>query len=411
MFRLFHLRSSAFICGFLLLLIAHRAPAAEPEFHISFWCGPPPEFQTLARYKEIKEANFTLAFPACIGGASVEQNKKILDFCQQVGLKAMIMDGRMVHSIEGNADRKRALDTMVADYREHPALFGYHIVDEPSAPAFAGIAEVMGFLKEKDPAHPGYVNLMPTYGRDHGVLGTATYDEYVRKFAEIVKPSLISYDHYHFTDKGDRPDFFENIQTVRQVARDHKLPFWNIVLCTQHGWYRNLTEPELRFEAMQTLAFGAHGLLWFTYWLPPGMPAEEKWGHAMINADGSRTPHYDMIKKINSDAKAIGDVLVKSESITVYQVGEGAKIKMTKSPIAVSGGETTVGVFRDGEKKLALVTNRDYKKPAKTSAIVTTASATVERFDPASRTWADTTAKQGIVELEIAPGDGVLLRW
>ena len=36
-----------------------------------------------------------------------------------------------------------------------------------------------------------------------------------------------------------------------------------------------LTEPELRFEAMQTLAFGARGLLWFTYWMPRGVPAPE----------------------------------------------------------------------------------------------------------------------------------------
>jgi hypothetical protein len=405
--------SSAFICGLISLLSTARTSiAAAPEFHISFWCGPPAEFQTLERYKEIKEANFTLAFPACIGGTTVEQNRKILDLCKQVGLKAMIMDGRMVHSIEGSEDRRRALDAMMKDYKDHPALFGYHIVDEPGAAAFAGLGEVMAYLKEKDAAHPGYINLMPTYGRDHGVLGTATYEEYVRKYAEIVKPSLISYDHYHFTDQGDRPDFFENLQTVRQVARDHKLPFWNIVLCTQHGWYRNLTEPELRFEAMQTLAFGAHGLLWFTYWLPAGMPESEKWGHSMILSDGSRGPHYEMIKNINADAKGIGDVLVKCESISVFHSGKGATIKITESPIAVSDADVTVGVFRDGDKRhLALVTNRDYKKPAKPQVVVANKFAKVVRFDVASKTWSDASASDGAITLDIPAGDGVLLRW
>jgi hypothetical protein len=70
---------------------------------------------------------------------------------------------------------------------------------------------------------------------------------------------------------------------VRKIALEKRIPFWNIVLVTQHGGYRNLTEPELRFEAMQTLAFGARGLLWFTYWDPTGPPNPGNWSHAMID--------------------------------------------------------------------------------------------------------------------------------
>ena len=67
------------------------------------------------------------------------------------------------------------------------------------------------------------------------------------------------------------------------------------------------TEAEKRFEAMQTLAFGARGLLWFTYWMPRGVPEPQSWKHSLILADGSRDPHYDMVKRINADVKAIGD--------------------------------------------------------------------------------------------------------
>src|SRR5688572_10325493 len=140
---------------------------------------------------------------------------------------------------------------------------------------------------------------------------------------------------------------------------------------------------------MQTLAFGGSGLLWFTYWMPAGVPAQEGWKHSMILADGSRDPHYDMIKQINAGAKAIGDVLVRCESTTVFQAGKDVKVKMTTSPIVVNDADVTVGVFGDGAKKLALVTNRDYKNSAKPSAIVTNAAGTVERFDPAAKKWSD----------------------
>lgn len=379
---------------------------AQNEFTISYWCGPPAQFQTLERFQEIKDAGFTLAFPSC-NGATVEQNKKVLDLCQQVGLKGLVMDGRMVYSIEGSADRKKQLDAMIADYANHPALFGYHIVDEPGPGAYPGLAEVMAYLKEKDPKHPGFINLLPTYARDHNILGGLTYEQYVRQYAEIVKPPFISYDHYHFfgEGRGDRSSFFENLTTIRQVALEHKLPFWNIVLCTAHGWYRNLTPGELRFEAMQTLAFGGSGLLWFTYWMPEGVPEPEGWKHSMILADGSRDPHYEMIKKINGDVKAIGDVLVNTESFHVSQMAETGIVRMGE-------GMFTVGFFRDAEKRtLALVTNRDYNKSVSTTMSIPAKAAKVERFDPGARKWSDAAAKDGVVTLEIAAGDGLLLRW
>jgi hypothetical protein len=388
-------------------------PVDPGEFVLSYWSGPPAAFTTLQRYREVKEANFTVAFPAD-GGLSIEQNKKLLDFCQQVGLKAVISDGRMCQAIGGSEPRKNGLDAIIADYGSHPALFGYHIVDEPSAAAFDGLAEVNAYLKEKDPRHPGFVNLFPTYARDFpGALGAASYEEYVRQYVQKVKPFVISYDHYHFTGAGDRPDFFENLDTVRRVSLESKTPFWNIVLLTQHFAYRHLTEAELRFEAMQTLAFGGRGLIWFTYWMPAGVPEPQSWKHSMILADGSRDPHYDQVKRLNQEIKALGDALAGCESTAVFQQGDGATIKSGQPPIDAKDGKLTVGVFQrraDG-KTLALVTNRDYQAPVSTSVRVQPAGANVERFDAATRQWSAAEAKDAALPLTIPAGDGVLLRW
>ena len=389
----------------LLCLLPSRAFA---DFTISYWCGPPAKFLSQDRFNEVKEANFTLAFPAC-AGMTPEQNRKMLDYCHAAGLKAIIMDGRMPHAISGDANAKPAIDAIVKDFADHPALLGYHIIDEPGAHAFPALAEVMAYLKEKDPKHPGYINLLPSYGRDHNVLGTKTYEEYVRKYADIVKPSVISYDHYHFLDYGDRKnpageiEFFENLDTIRKVALEKNIPFWNIVLLTKHGAYRHLTEPELRFEAMQTLAHGASGLIWFTYWSPAGFDSTFDWHHAMINPDGSRDPHYDMVKVINADVLAYAQAM------------RGAKSTEIRSPLGDrKNSPLTVGHFKtEDNRDLRFIANTDYKKP--TTIPFAIPSQKAERFDPATKKWnpveAETKDGKSHVTLTLPPGDAALLRW
>jgi hypothetical protein len=408
-----------------LSVSAIRASADEQpnytldDFVTSYWAGPPGKFTTLERYQEVKNANFTVAFPV-IYGASVEANKAMLDHCQKLGMKAIVYDSRMVASIDGSADRKKALDEMVRDYKDHPALLAYSITDEPAAGAFDGLAQVVAYLKEIDPKHPGYINLLPTWARQipHpdgnkklSYLGTATYEEYVRSFVQKVKPAWLCYDNYGMLKQGDRGDFHENLETVRKVALENNIPFWNITLVTQHGDFRVLTEPELRFEAMQTLAFGARGLVWFTYWSPEGFDTSTKWTQAMIDEKGNRTDHYEMVRAINADVLAIGRELKNAKNVGLVQREKGKSVSTGETPLKLDGGDVSVGMFatQDG-KRLALVANRNYKAAIKSNVSVDAPAKKVERFDVERHTWRPA-SDAGSVELNLAPGAAELLRW
>jgi hypothetical protein len=397
-----------FFAGPAAVRAGDEASAYDPaQFTISYWCGPPAKFNTLQRYQEVKDAGFTVAFPPC-GAMTVEQNKQMLQFCQQVGLKAMVQDSRMVLAIGGSADAKAKLEQIVKDYSDSPALLGYFITDEPGAGAFAGLGEVVAYLKKIDPKHPGFINLLPTYGRDFNALGTKTYEEYVSTFAKTVKPFVLCWDHYHFTNHGDRPDYFENLRTVRKVALETHTPFWQIVLAIQHFDYRNETEAELRYDAMQTLAFGGRGLLWFTYW-SPGADPNVHWQHAMINPDGSKDPHYEMVKKVNLDTKAIGDALGGAESIAVYEPPAKethAGMLPEDSPIRVSSNELTVGIFKGKSgKHLAMLASRDYKHE-QNLRISLAKGGDFEVFDPKTKKWI-----AGQTTQTLLPGGGLLMRW
>jgi hypothetical protein len=386
-----------------LLFFLLAAPArADEQFEVGFWLAPPEKFTTLERYQEIKDAGFTIAFPP-LHTPSVEMNRKILDFCRQVGIKGMIADQRMVASLDA-PDARAKLDAIVKDYGEHPALYGYFVIDEPSAADFEKLGAVVAYLKEKDAKHPGYINLFPT-GATTQQLGVDAYEEYLERFTKAIRPAVLSYDHYPFIVGHDRPDYARNLALARNAALKSKIPFWQIALCVQHYSYRHLTEPELRYQAMQTIAFGGRGLMWYTYWYP-GEPVESV-AHAMINYDGSRDPHYDMIKQINADARAIGDELLHLKSFAAYHVGEPVEFRLPETsfePVDVeSNGPVTVGIFhhRDG-RWLTLVANRNYRKP-----VTVTVGRVSGMFDMATKKWSPAPSPTSV---ELPPGGAKLFR-
>lgn len=397
---------------------AGRTPPGAPgEFVVSFWCGPPERFTTIERYREIQDAGFTHVLPPC-AATTPALNQRILDLCRQVGLKAFIADGRMPYRITGEPDARARLDAIVHDYGSHPALAGYHIVDEPGAPAFPGLAEVVAYLREKDPAHPGYINLFPNYASPEQ-MGVPAYPQYVRRYLETVKPFVLSYDHYHFLQSGDRPGFFANLAVARAESLRQGIPFWNIVLATQHFDYRHLSEAELRWEAMQTLAYGGKGLLWFTYWTPDDSGT---WKHAMLLSDGLRDPHYYHVRRVNRAVRLLGRELFPARSTGVFHAGAippGGAGPPADAPFTVTGsGDLTVGLFRGpGDKTLALVTNADYRRPVATEVRVAGGRARREQLDLRSGRWIPAanarrqSGDEARLPLDLPPGGARLLRW
>src|SRR4029079_12074399 len=121
-------------------------------------------------------------------------------------------------------------------------------------------------------------------------LQAASYDAYVEDFIATVQPRLLSYDFYPFGHEKDRSTFFANLAAMRGAALRHDLPFMLIVLATPHGPYRDPTEGELAWQVHHALAYGAHGISYFTYWTPPG-DGQWTFRHGLIE-DGQPTLHY-----------------------------------------------------------------------------------------------------------------------
>lgn len=368
------------------------------EYLITHWCGVPRAFFSEERIVEAIEDGFNLLF----FDYSPEDNKKALSLCAAHGVRAMIADHRIWEAVQTPEHRREYLAAVAADYRDAPALFAYYITDEPCASQFSVLAEIVAELKQLDPAHPAYINLFPNYANTEQ-LGTATYDEHLHRFMEEVKPEILSYDHYHlltpeqpkeyitFEDDREagiyaaaqkrtaRAGFYDNIEVIRKYGLAYGVPYMLIVLLTEHGPYRYLSEQEIAYEVYQTLAYGCSMLSYFTYWTPNG---GDHWHfrNGIITEDGKRCSHYYDVQKVNREITPIGRHIANTTSTAVFHVGterENVTPFTAYNGIdAITGGNLTVGFFADNTM---LIANKDFAADA---VVTLTTSHDLDKFEP-----------------------------
>ena len=169
------------------------------------------------------------------------------------------------------------------DYKNHPALAGYLIRDEPAAGMFPSLKEYTELFRKEDPLHEPTINLLPSYGSPVQ-LGSDDYPAYINSFITTVKPGLLSYDNYALREGLTWYDpWFADLAVVREETKKFRIPF--IVFIQSEGIRNGLRVPnraEILWQINTSLAYGAHGVGWFCYWTPEsdqgfqqeeGMPA------------------------------------------------------------------------------------------------------------------------------------------
>jgi hypothetical protein len=269
--------------------LAAQPPAAAPDdvFPLMAWDGPPND---LAVLKEMRACGLNIAGFVSPAG---------LDNCHAAGLKAIVSDPRVNGYDWAHVDAAAAREkvkSLVAEVRNHPAVFGYNLRDEPTAAWFPGLAAVGSAVKEFHPGAWPYINLFPNYA-DAGQLGAANYDEYVEKFVAACQPPILSYDHYALLEGGGfRGDlYFANLASMRAAALKHHLPFWQIVLANACLNFREVSLADFRFQAYTSLAYGARGLAYFKYF--SGQVGNFRGGP--IDQFGHKTPTWDSMRLLN----------------------------------------------------------------------------------------------------------------
>jgi hypothetical protein len=405
-------RRSLFVWLGMLLAVGTSEPAhaAEPgTLQIGFWCGPPPSFSTPEQFEQIEAAGFTFALPPCDASPTVAENQASLAAAASTSVKVFVRDPRIPTSLSAPGATAN-LDAVIADYADEAAFGGYFLADEPAASAFGDLGQVVAYLRAHDPAHPAFINVYPNYGPDQG----AAYEVYLERYATEAGTAMFSYDHYPFTMFGDRQEFFPNLHSLRTLGLRFARPFWAIGQATPHLAYTQPTEAQKRWQVFQSLAYGARGISYFTYW----SVAEAGFGPGIVGLDGTPTAQYGEVQRINASAQAVGRHLATARSTDVFQnppIPGSVSPRRPGTPVEIPGdAPLTVGVFETDEHVYVLLTNRSVDAPVTTDADLGFGATLPQQLDPATGAWSTVSATvigtAARTRVTLAPGDGTLFR-
>ena len=354
---------------------------------------------------------------------------------EEYGLRTQIGSYPTLHpSSLDDPERLAQLNTLIDQFKASPSAYRYVLADEPHASEFAGLARLVAHIRERDPDHMAYINLFPTYATPEQ-LGAANYSEYLDQYISIVKPSMLSYDHYNLKYNGDfsaggTNQYFQNLAMVAQRAREADIPFMNIVqaIASVPAW-RPPGANELRHFNYTTLAYGGQGMGYYSY----HSQGTDK-GGLQNNGDGSLSPVNAALTVLNREFVKIAEEIQRQElkSADAYVLGD-QPLGTTRLP-GVSGvwnpaivpfsileavPNTTytegqpvdgllLGYFGPDTELLnatsVMVVNNDYTAP---KAVTLRGPGNLSVFDASTGMWTPQGSSQ--TTLDLLPGGGMLV--
>ncbi len=395
-----------------------RRPISESaSFPIMAWYGPTPGQLDLAHFRQLAEAGFTVDLSNL---GTFELNKKALELAQKVGIKLLVGDSRIQPDKPVGKRELQEIDEVVRDYKNFPALLGYFVMDEPTEAFFKNLAIIKEEFSLRDSSHMVYVNLFPNDASTKQ-WGTKTYQEYIDKYMQIVRPKFLSYDNYPFLSTGFKERYYQNMEIIRAVALKAEIPFWAFTMsCQIDPPYPRPKEPWIRLQMYSDLAYGAKGLDYFTYaLLHSGFNVAhvfEDFRTAILDSTGKPTYLYTIAKRVNLEIQSLGPVIEELHSVGVYQtepLPEGTNPLPKYFYVErVTGGPMLVGYFKDeSSQPYLLLVNRNYEKRVDFTLFV---SSKVRGFMEVSKSQKYGPEvfkpKKGEIELQFDAGDGRLFR-
>jgi len=264
------------------------------------------------------------------------QIEKMLKWANSYGIRLVLKDPRCEASPGKNGDwsnirenYKEEAAAAIKDFAKYPALFGFHVGDEPDCNMKDSFFNYYRILKETGPNIPAFANLLPFFPGIESRAGTDTWPNYLDEYAKEANPDFFCWDCYAQMNPGKSGwhNYFENLRLNREASLRHGIPYWTTLLCVGHYNYRPPNIDELRWQFNTAIASGAQGIVWFHYYINTPL---FNYRMAPVNEFWEKTQTYDDLKLIqNSFHKRYKNLFLN--------------IVCTKTmfyPVAYGGGET-----------------------------------------------------------------------
>jgi hypothetical protein len=222
----------------------------QKEFIITMWNAAEPG---IASYAQIAKEHYNL-IPVNYNAQPLNDSIERLEEAKKNGLR-VILGNELINpmSLKDPAKLKQ-LDELIGKVKKYRNLEGYFITDEPTENKLDNYIELVSYLRKKDPGKLMYFNMPPTFalkeqsgisrdqlnrrgikypkhlhrvGENNKVV--MSYLSYLKKILSIIKPDLISYDHYPFFGSANSTEYFLNLALISQASKESNKPFLNII--------------------------------------------------------------------------------------------------------------------------------------------------------------------------------------
>ena len=263
---------------------------------------------------------------------------------------------------------KDSTESAVALIKDHPALYAYHLKDEPDTSDFGWLADLSEKIKELDPSHLCYINLLPNWA-----WGVEEYSDKIESFAKRLEVPFYSFDNYPVIEEEGqikvRHDWYRNLEEFSDMARSHGKPFWGFALAKAHSisdpWpdtvYPEPTLGHLRMQVFSNLLYGAQAIQYFNFTgIVDPLTCE-------------KLPAYDLISQVNSEIKAYSPVFAGCTIKGVWHTGdsipasthrlESMPHKKIKS-LEITGNGGVIALIENRGNTYLAIQNRDCINPA-----------------------------------------------
>lgn len=345
-------------CIFLSLILVNLFFSQNSDLSIVAFQGIPGQYTNDKNYEILKKAGFTVNLHMY---KNISEVQKALDLCEKYDLK-------LIFSIN---DFAAHLDPYISQVKDHPALLGYYIEDEPNADRFSELSKIVKKIYSLDKKHITYINLYPNYANNEQ-LKVRSYEQYVNTYLKMVNPNILSFDHYPLVNNIIRNGYYKNLETIKKNALLFNKPFWAFACSVIHFNYLKPTVAGIKFQQFSNLLYGAKGLQYYSYWgVNDAFTKANNYSFAIVDEQGVPTPTYYVVKVVNQQIKNLSWIFSKSKVDSIYHMGkeipEGTtrmnfvpkKFKIFKS----FDRKALISFMSVGNKKFVIVQNKDIFTP------------------------------------------------
>ena len=249
-----------------------------PEYYMGFWnYADTGEMDNAWAVNDWKHLGMNL--PMSWEYDHTRHDKKVmldlLDRCHDAGMRVIICDHRVLWKVlteHGEREYTKNVHDAVKDFGSHPAVFGFHVGDEPGKEQMPDAVKAYRIVRECAPHLTPFINLLP-YWEDYA--DAAQFNTHIAYLDETVRAGgfqLLCYDYYGqmATNDADRlmDLYFKNLNLFGTVARKNGIPLWTTLLSVAHYNSKALDETDIVWQIATAVAHGCTGILWFYIYFP-----------------------------------------------------------------------------------------------------------------------------------------------